>query len=114
MKAQNELYLAVLIDTDQDVVCIGTVTKQTWDAHQLLDEPDDIEHIVSTISVPGYGLESSGMDFSLLDIVTKDEEDLPTDGALQLTKDLISAGYTVNVDFAKHLEQTSCGLYRPA
>lgn len=111
MNSKNNLYLAVLVETENNFVCIAAVTKTTWDTRKLLDHPDDIEDIVSNISLPGYELESSGMDYSFLDIITKDGEDLIFDDVPQLIEDLIKEGYTVNQDFSKHLEDSSVGLY---
>ena len=114
MSAKNELYLAVLAESDSGYLAIASVTKKTWDAEKLGDEPDEIEDLVASITLPNYTLESSGMDFSILDTISKDSSDfiLDLNGALQLKNDLIAEGYTLNEEFAKDLENSSDGYYK--
>jgi hypothetical protein len=114
MSIQKYLYLAVIIDTSQDVVCVAAVTKDTWDTHKMYDDPNDIEDIVSRISVNGYFMESSGMDYSLLDVIEKNGMPLTSKDAHILVNDLESNGFTINNEFAKNIHELSEGLYQMA
>lgn len=111
MSVQKYLYLAVLIDTKMDSLCIAAVTKDTWDNHKMYDDPDDIESVVSRIEVSGYFIESSGMDFSFLDIVEKNEIPLTQKDAHALMSDILLSGFTINTDFAQKIHQDSMGHY---
>ena len=114
MSIQKYLYLAVIIDTSKDVLCVAAVTKDTWDTHKMYDDPNDIEDIVSRINVNGYFMESSGMDYSLIDIIEKDGLPLTSKDAAGLIIDLESHGFTVNTDFAKNIHEISAGLFQMA
>ena len=114
MSVQKYLYLAVIIDTSHDSVCVAAVTKDTWDTHKMYDNPNDIEDIVSRINVTGYFMESSGMDYSLIDIIEKDGMPLTVKDAATLVSDLQSNGFTINSEFAQNIHELSEGLYQMA
>lgn len=114
MSIQKYLYLAVIIDTSHDSVCVAAVTKDTWDTHKMYDNPSDIEDIVARINVAGYFMESSGMDYSLIDIIEKDGLPLTSKDASGLVTDLEAHGFTVNPEFAKNIHDISEGLFQIA
>lgn len=114
MSIQKYLYLAVIINTNEDSVCVAAVTKDTWDTHKMYDDPSDIEDVVARISVNGYFMESSGVDYSFLDIIEKDGNPLTSKDASGLVRDLQSNGFTINNEFAKNIHDLSDGLYQMA
>jgi len=114
MSIQKYLYLAVIINTTEDSVCVAAVTKETWDTHKMYDDPSDIEDIVARIAVNGYFMESSGVDYSFLDIIEKNGNPLTAKDASVLVRDLQSNGFTINTEFAKNIHDLSDGLYQIA
>lgn len=111
MSIQKYLYLAVLIDTSHDSVCVAAVTKDTWDNHKMYDNTDDIEDVVARIQVSGYFLESSGLDFSFLDIIEKNEIPLTPKDAPALMNEIKKSGFVINHDFAHKIHEDSNGQY---
>ena len=118
MSIQKSIYLALLVDNENNrSLCIASVLQDTWDNHSLMDDPDEIEDIVGQIQIPGYKLESSGMDYSLLDIISlaSDQEDTMLDEShyATLKSAILKEGYIINQELAEHIRTSSEGIYEP-
>lgn len=59
-------------------------------------------------------MESSGVDYSFLDIIEKNGNPLTAKDASVLVRDLQSNGFTINTEFAKNIHDLSDGLYQIA
>lgn len=110
MNLKNDFYYTVLKDTENDCIVLQMVTRKTWDNENLMDEPDFLMEYSAQFSLPGYIFESSGANGDdCLDTIDRVDGN-PVDGH-QLLNDLKSNGYTVNDDFGRHLEHSSCGYF---
>lgn len=107
MNLKNDYYFAVLNELDNDIPVIVVADKSTWDSENLLDDIGHIDY-VDDIKVPGYYFESSEMiGCNCIDTIER-EDDEEVD-MRQLKNDLIAAGYTINDDVAKAVENGSDG-----
>lgn len=111
MSNQNEIYLAIVYDTKEDVLSLVGVTRDTWDNEKMYDDPDNMEEFYDQIKLPHYELNYDWGYITYIEHVngyTLKKPDLKAFKA-----ELEHNGYIINKEFAAFIEQQSSGELVP-